>query len=312
MLIVKEKQPIEEEDANVSPPPYLQATATPSTPPVAPSTPIAASPASPTSPTSPTLQAAPALPPQLGSQSAVILSHLQNTFITAPTNNVYISDTNNSVKGSWTIDGSLSPPPAFVAPINESERKNLFVRTRNGSLNVKVRFANSQEPVEERVTFHCSSQNGTVQVYILPRTEDQPSFHLKAQSTNGTVKVYLPRDFTGPIEHRVKGGTMTFSPGVRPHLTMFASTKEEGKSFLGDWQTSQLQEDGSSITTLSDWPGDHLDISTNNGNLCVQYVDEEKIEAAFVKTFKGLFGSSTEMKSLFGGMKDSFKNTRHF
>ena len=126
---------------------------------------------------------------------------------------------------------------------------------------------------------------------------------------------------------------MTFSPGVRPDLTMFASTKEEGKSFLGNWQTSQLRgeksfllpglppgsnrkklfaEDGSSIATLSDWPGDHLDISTNNGNLCVQYVDEEKIEAAFVKTIKGLFGSSTEMKSLFGGVKDSFKNTRHF
>ncbi len=102
---------------------------------------------------------------------------------------------------------------------------------------------------------------------------------------------------------------------------MFSSTMGEGKCFLGDWQTFELAqgeypsylvfssvkgriilpaEAGSSMISTSDWPGDRLVISSNNGNLYIQYVDEEKLEPAFLKSIKGLFNSNAETKQLLG------------
>ncbi len=109
------------------------------------------------------------------SQSETILSHLLHTFVTAATNYVYISDLNNSVKGSWTIDTDLSPPPAFLAPLEQSERKNLYVHARSGSLNAKIRLISLPKAVYERATFHCSSQNGSVRVYIVSYRLHSPS-----------------------------------------------------------------------------------------------------------------------------------------
>jgi len=292
MLISEEKLTTEEEDAHLhlAPPPYDQALS-PSPPIAGPSTTIA---------TYPTLAEAGSQSRwHYQSQSETILSHLLHTFVTAATNYVYISDLNNSVKGSWKIDTDLSPPPAFLAPLEHSERKNLYVHSRNGSLNAKIRLISLPKAVYERATFHCSSQNGSVGVHILPRS-NQP-FHLKAHSANGSVRVYLPRDFNGPIEYYTRNGSTTFSPEIRPHITMFSSTMGEGKCFLGDWQAFQLaQEAGSSMISTSDWPGDHLVISSNNGNLYIQYVDEEKLEPAFLKSIKGLFNSNAETKQLLG------------
>ncbi|KAF8331649.1 uncharacterized protein EI90DRAFT_2919520, partial [Cantharellus anzutake] len=232
-----------------------------------------------------------------------------------PANYVYVSEKNNSIKGSWTIDTALSPPPAFLAPIEKAEdgeRKNLYVQSTNGSLNVKVRLISSQDVVRRRAALYCASANGNVQVYVVSYHTDTTfqAFHLVARSANGSIRVYLPRDFNGPIEHHTKNGTTVFSPGIRPNVQTFSSTRGEGKSFVGKI------DDGSEIESASDWTGDHLVISSNNGSLYIQYVDEEKLEPAFVKTIKGWFHSNAETKQLLGEanriMKDGIGGRRHY
>ncbi len=108
--------------------------------------------------------------PYSSSVSGAILSHLLSTFVTPATNYVHISDSNNSVKGSWTISTDLSPPTALLAAVEGSERKNLYVHTKSGSLNAKVRLSSPPDAVHERATFHFSSQNGDIQVYIVSFT----------------------------------------------------------------------------------------------------------------------------------------------
>jgi len=308
MLIPEEKRTVEEEDPRRHTPP--PSGSPPSYDQVSPPPPIAGPSTSTT--TYGTWTAAGSQPIfQYQSPSEAILSHLLSTFVTAATNYVYVSDANNSVKGSWTIDTDLSPPPALLAPVAESERKNLYVHSKNGSLNAKIRLISPPRALYERATFHCSSQNGSVQVYVLPRS-DQP-FYLNAHSANGYVRVYLPRDFNGPIEHNTLNGTTTFSPEVRPHVTTFSSNKGEGKGFLGDWQSPQFAGIGSST---SDWPGDRLVVSSKNGNIYIQYVDEEKLEPAYLKTIKGWFNSSAEAKQLLGEanriVKDKIGGRRQF
>jgi len=281
MHIPEEKQTIEEQKSHdhLSPPSYSQACPPPTS-----------------TSTSTTLTTTRSQSrSQYQSPSETILSRLLSTFVTSPTNHVHVSEQNGSVKGSWTIDTALSPPPAFLAPVKKekSKRKNLYVYSQNGCLNVKIRLIGLPEVVREQATFHCESQNGSVQVYILPRPH-QP-FHLKAHTDNGSVTVYLPRDFTGPIEHLTKNGSTVFSPEIRPFLTTFSSTKGEGRSFIGDWQGSLLggEEGSSSFISTSDWPGDHLVISSINGSLHIQYIDED---TGFLKTIKGWFNRNAETR----------------
>lgn len=45
-------------------------------------------------------------------------------FLTPPANFVSIVETHNAVRGSWTIDTTLPPPPAFVRPVSSPARSN--------------------------------------------------------------------------------------------------------------------------------------------------------------------------------------------
>ncbi len=74
--------------------------------------------------------------------------------------------------------------------------------------------------------------------------------------------------------------------------------------------------EGDSDFSTSKWLGDHLVISSNSGGLYIQYVDEEKIEPALLKTLKGLVSGNAQVKNLLGGakwiMKDKIGGRRQY
>jgi hypothetical protein len=89
-----------------------------------------------------------------------------NPFITPPTNFVSIVEGNNAVKGSWTIDTSLSPPASLLAPLSPGEvRPNLKLDCHNGSIHANVRFV--QGDVHPRALVCASTYNGSVRVAVV-------------------------------------------------------------------------------------------------------------------------------------------------
>jgi hypothetical protein len=120
-------------------------------------------------PTSPPLDGGPPTGPDPNSERSIenIRARIQaNPFITPPTNFVSIAEGNNAVKGSWTIDTSLSPPVPLLAPLSPGElRPNLKLDCHNGSIHANVRFV--QGDVHPRALVHASTYNGSVRVAVV-------------------------------------------------------------------------------------------------------------------------------------------------
>ncbi|KAF8331676.1 uncharacterized protein EI90DRAFT_3123253 [Cantharellus anzutake] len=214
------------------------------------------------------------------SDAETIIATLSSSFVTPPTNFLTIHQKHSGIKDSWTIDTSLQPPPALLARSKKGKgkkRKNLDVFSRHGTVDVNVKLDPSSEgDISQRAALQVGSRHSLVQVHLL-RPSSQP-FHLNAYSKHGKVRVYIPRDFHGLVEHK---GKIIFSPSLLPKVTSFYNEKGKGNSFIGDWRTtSPNQPSMSAFNSPSDWNGDHLELSSKHGTLYVHYIDEEKKEQA--------------------------------
>lgn len=90
------------------------------------------------------------------------------------------------------------------------------------------------------------------------------TFHLEASSWSDDVKVYIPRDFRGPVSltnDSSKG--LKYSDAVAQHLTHVGTL-----AFIGALE-------GSGFDTPDNWLGDELRLGTHNGAARVYFNDEE-------------------------------------
>lgn len=92
---------------------------------------------------------------------------LSNPFLTPPTNFVSIVEGNNSVKGSWTLDTSLSPPASLLAPLSNPRdvRPNLKIDCHNGSINANVRLVRGDD--QPRALLDANTWNGSTRIAVV-------------------------------------------------------------------------------------------------------------------------------------------------
>lgn len=93
-------------------------------------------------------------------------------------------------------------------------------------------------------------------------------FRLTASSKHKDVRVYLPRDFEGPISFKSGKGGPDLSEGVKQRLMMFGSDRGSGKAFMGRWD--QMGD----IKTFDDWQGDEAIVTTKHGKVYLAFADE--------------------------------------
>lgn len=213
---------------------------------------------------------------------------------TQPTNFVYMDVPNNKIRGSYNIDPTMSIPasllPPKVAALPESERKNLHLFSKNGSVeaDVMVRSANEERDAkrQKRATLAAGSSNGSVNLRVR-RAEGDIIFgkgptpvQISAASRNGTVRVSLPPGFTGPMMLTTHNGSIKLSPTISARISTDTHDKHTKRCFVGDM--SLYDGDG--------WYGDELVVEANNGSVWVNETDESQdIECTGKGKGKGLF-----------------------
>lgn len=192
------------------------------------------------------------------------------------------------MKGSWTIDPNVSVPPALLSAIPDGEvRDNVFVKSQNAAVNVGLRLiSDSDKPTKS--TLRACSTYGTVTVKILSRSNQY--FRLIAQSQNGAVNVYIPRDFEGPVSftnEQPHFGRTRFSELVQRRLTHLSREAKSGKAFIGSWDAANQDADGEPGSEW--WRGDELVLSSMYGQITVAFLDEAPPESENVGPLGGLF-----------------------
>jgi len=199
-----------------------------------------------------------------------------------PSNFVYLSRANSSVKGTWVIDPSLSIPSSFLPPLvsgeTEETRKNIFLESKNGVVDGEIFILPTSTDSlsamlhRQRVLVRGSSRNGSVTTKIHDVSsysvgETRLPIQISCYSSNGSIHIYLPRSFQGPLSVQTHNGSLRFSEPVKQLLTPFSEMNGVQRSFLGHLDSSKW-ENG------AEWVGDELAAESKNGNVKIYFDDE--------------------------------------
>ena len=110
---------------------------------------------------------------------------------------------------------------------------------------------------------------------------------IEASSKNGSVHIYIPRTFRGPMQLSTANGSIRLSDAVKMQTHVFSDLRGVQRGFLGAFDTSEWR--GS-----ENWVGDELLAETKNGSVKVFFDDEAttgwgkpKPPSFFSKLFSG-------------------------
>ncbi|KAG8897449.1 hypothetical protein FRC01_011331 [Tulasnella sp. 417] len=196
----------------------------------------------------------------------------------ARVNHLYIHKQNSAVKGYYTVDVDLAVPPQLLLNVVPGESTdNLKLSSNNGAVAADVVLVGRGD---KRASLVAESRNGSITFKLLERRNCP--FRLTAQSWNGRVSVYLPRNFVGTLNSSADNGGLDLSEGIKRNFNTFSEDRKTTKGFIGDWSSSGY---GDAVQSGAEWTGDELVVSSKNGRVKVSYVDE------FIPASGGFFSS---------------------
>ncbi|KAJ7895467.1 hypothetical protein B0H14DRAFT_2680552 [Mycena olivaceomarginata] len=224
-----------------------------------------------------------------------------------PTNFLSLSRGNGSIKGTYVIDPRLKIPAPMLPPLaadeTEATRRNVFLHTSNGSMDVDLFVVGGdaeggrRQNLQKRVNLSLKSSNGSTvaRLHAGPAPFRTP-IHFRAHSSNGPITLHIPRSFRGPLTIRTRNGSVRFSDALKAELTTFSEADKTRRCFVGDfadWPTDTNSTGVKSDTLNSEgeegsgWRGDEIELESSNGSIKIQY-DVEPRDAGKEKS-KGLF-----------------------
>jgi DUF4097 and DUF4098 domain-containing protein YvlB len=111
----------------------------------------------------------------------------------------------------------------------------------------------------------------------------RPPLSLKAQTSNGSIVIHVPRSFRGPVTIRTRNGSVRFSDALSVDLVTFNEVNNTRRYFIGDLSDLTEQPEG--------WFGDEINLESSNGGIKLQY-DAEPIllDTGSKGKGKGIFG----------------------
>ncbi|KIO21615.1 hypothetical protein M407DRAFT_28823 [Tulasnella calospora MUT 4182] len=215
--------------------------------------------------------AGPSSPPPTSSPSARV-------------NHLYLNKNTDSVNGSYTVDMDLVVPPQLLPSVADGEAlDNLKLVSYYGGVTADVVLVSQGK---KRASLVAECKHGSIKFKLLSRSNC--SFRLVAQGYHGGVRIYLPRDFVGPITSSTEYGALDLSDAVKQNYTPFSEDKATAKGFIGDWPGSGY---GDAIQAGAEWTGDEIIAGSKHGRIRVSYNDELNAAGAvggfFSSWFKG-------------------------
>lgn len=165
------------------------------------------------------------------------------------------------------MDVDLVVPPQLLLNVVPGETTdNLKLSSNNGAVAADVVLVGRGD---KRASLVAESKNGSITFKLLSRRNCP--FRLTAQSGNGRVSVYLPRDFIGTLTSSTNNGRLDLSEGIKRNYNVFSDDQRAAKGFIGDWSSSGY---GDAVQMGAAWTGDELVVGSRNGAVKVSYVDE--------------------------------------
>ncbi|KAJ7439261.1 hypothetical protein B0H11DRAFT_2254011 [Mycena galericulata] len=159
-----------------------------------------------------------------------------------PTNFLSLSRGFSSIKDTYVIDPRVrilqSMLPLLAADETEARRRNVFLHTTNGAIDVDLFVLGEveQDVKNRKVEMLVKTSNGS-----LPQNSwhggpaARAPIHLTAHSSNGPITLHLPRSVRGPISVRSCNGSIRFSGPLGVDTTTFSEANQTRRCYNDIW-----------------------------------------------------------------------------
>jgi len=206
-------------------------------------------------------------------QSTPPLPEPSSSYTPNKVNYVSISRKHGHIKETLTVDPSLYIPESLRAPWPEGEsqssRANVRLESVHGHIEADITLVQDTKAASAthclpRATLQLFSTHGGIKVTI-PDHPRRPPFILTAKSSEGSIRLTLPRSFTGPITiSYVHGAVKASALGV--HFITLSETNGKMKGFIGDL-SKYTERDGEG----KGWKGDELVLELKHGDAKLRF-----------------------------------------
>ncbi|KAG1729511.1 uncharacterized protein EDB91DRAFT_811312 [Suillus paluster] len=190
-----------------------------------------------------------------------------------PTNFLSLILKDKHIRGSYVINPLMQIPLSLLPPLNAGEtdqdRKNLYLRTKDGNINADIWLIGQEEAApknKRRTTLSLSSNDGHITAKINTVKVVAP-FLLDIYARDGRVTVLLPRSFHGPLLLITRESAKLSDELVQRSMTL-STLEHMQRYFVGDF---------SHQTFGDDWNGDELKVVSRDGSVTIRYTDEVEL-----------------------------------
>lgn len=183
-------------------------------------------------------------------------------------NFLHLQQSNRIIDDSWTVDPSLSIPPALMPSPSDDKNDglaNLFLKNTHKPITARLHLV-SERQCRSRIIVRAQHKDATVTII----ERQQQSFYLFVKSSHANVKVALPRDFNGPITLKNTHSKPEISEGIKAAMTPFSAPSDTVKMFIGSWDRYG-GADG-----LEEWLGDEVFLEAPHKPIKLFFTDEVK------------------------------------
>lgn len=190
-----------------------------------------------------------------------------------PTNLLSLVFKDKPIRGCYVIDPLMQIPPSLLPPLNAGEkdqdRKNLYLRTKDGSIDADIWLIGQDEASlnsGSRTTLSLSSNDGSITAKINTVKAVAP-FLLDIYARDGRVTVLLPRSFHGLLFLTTRQSAK-LSDDLLQRSTTLSTVEHTQRYFVGDISHRLFD---------NDWDGDELKVVSRDGRIMIRYKDEAEL-----------------------------------
>lgn len=190
-----------------------------------------------------------------------------------PTNFLSLVLKDKAIRGCYVIDPLMQIPLSLLPPLNAGEtyqdRKNLYLRTKDGSIDADIWLMGQEETAPKngrRTTLSLSSNDGSITAKI-NTTKVVAPFLLDIYARDGQVTVLLPRSFHGLLLLTTRQ-SVKLSDDLLQRSTTLSTVEHTRRYFVGDFP-HQLFD--------NNWDGDELKAVSRDGRIVIRYRDEAEL-----------------------------------
>ncbi|KAG2140685.1 hypothetical protein DEU56DRAFT_289814 [Suillus clintonianus] len=202
-----------------------------------------------------------------------------------PTNFLSLILKDKPIRGCYVIDPLIQIPLSLLPPLNAGEtiqdRKNLYLRTKDGSINADIWLMGQDNAAPKngsRTTLSLSSNDGNITAKINTVKVVAP-FLLDIYARDGRVTVLLPRSFHGSLLLTSRQ-SVKLSDDLLQRSTILSTVEHTRRYLVGDISHRMFG---------GDWNGDELKVVSWDGRIMIRYMDEA--EPAKTGFFSQIFSS---------------------